>query len=297
VVNAFDKTGPVSSGAAQYLIGKGSGKALEGYANMLKDGAGDALGKVLTGLDLLDRGIRTTLFSKHTAVEVYAAKSARTWDEPVRMVHKPTNGKLRDMVVVGIVGLSKEARKSLERQLAKAKDTAFQDSLMKCAALHGINLPKNPFLDLAKEMKDWSPFWRGHIDEAHAWYKGSPRTKFTVIDNASVRTHHRLQIRPEKEKWHGHKDAIQVVRDITPELEVAAQKPPSFGAIADLALAVGTGGGLGDYVGPLAEFMEGFYRTLAKPSDVGILQVTEHIQDPCAEFWENRGGTKATASC
>ena len=272
VQSALDDLGPVASGAASFVIGEATGSAVGAYADSLKNGAGDKVGKALTALDLADRLLRTMAFAQHVEVRVFPQENDK--------IHKPRDDKQLQHFVA-IVGLSDEARADLKKQLDLAKDQPFQESLRNCAKLHGITIPR-PYSDLAEEMTDWSAFWTLHSSPSDVTWGHPRRTKLQRLDFSEAVSRFKVYVQTEPRRLHNDPNSLLVVSDAIAEVEIAAQKPPSPVAIAKLAAAIATGGGSGDFVGPIAELLEGMYRTVAKPEGSAVLKVQEHLENPCA---------------
>ncbi|HYH57749.1 MAG TPA: hypothetical protein VD790_00825 [Thermoleophilaceae bacterium] len=278
VKSAFDSLGPVASGAADLVIGEATGTAIGAYADSLKKGSGDQVGKLLSGLDIADRLWRTYAFSQNVDVNVFVADG----DGPVRgdRVHKPTDGDRKRVAFIADVGLDKDAREALEKQLEAAKDHQFQEAMRACASLHGITIPKNPYGDLAKEMEEWSaywtPMWRG---QEVVWYHPR-RMDLKRIDFASAGALLKVGIEDESRRIHNDKHSIQYFSEYPAKVEIAAQKPPSPVSVAKLAAAIAGAPG-GDFVGPISEMLESLFRAVAKPTATGKLIVEEHMENPC----------------
>ena len=269
---ALDEMGPVASGAASVVIGEATGSAVGAYADSLKNGAGDKVGSALTALDVADRLMRTMAFAQHVEVRVFPQENDK--------IHKPRDDKQLQHFVA-IVGLSDEARNDLKKQLDLAKDQAFQESLINCAKLHGITIPR-PYSDLAEEMTDWSAFWTLHSSPSDVTWGHPRRTDLQRLDFSEAVSRFKVYVQTENRKWHTDPYSLLVTSDAVAEVEIAAQKPPSPVSIVKLSKAIATGGTPEDYVGPIAELLEGMYRTAAKPTGSAALTVQEHLPNPCA---------------
>ncbi|HYH57643.1 MAG TPA: hypothetical protein VD790_00285 [Thermoleophilaceae bacterium] len=299
VSEGLKSLGPVGEGVAQAVIGDATGSALQGYADSIKEGSGEAIGKLMTSLDLSDRILRTAAFSEHVVVDVVAdgkgLKDGR--------MHKSHNDR-EPVWFEGTVGLSKKARKELDEQLKWAKDHAFQESIRNCASLHGITIPR-PYGDLAEEMagekSKWSAYWtlERPSPDGVRWY-GPRRTKLKKVDIASAKSRFKISIPQENPKARKPKfgwDPVIATQDARVTMEVAAQKPPSPISIGKFIVAVGTGGAkFDDFVGPIAELAEGLIRTSFKPTGHGTLTIEEHAPHPCAGR-ASAAGPRAQPSC
>lgn len=299
IKEAIKSLGPEAEAVTSFVISEGTGKALGAYADQLGKGGGDELGKLTTALDVIDRVVRTTAFALNLEVIVLPAivNGDKIHYIEDGKVHKRTDGSRRNVWFFGAVGLDDFAREALKGQLELAKEEYFQDSMRQCAELHGITIPKVPYGDLAAEMTDWRARWTAHwrTEELRVYPPLTGQLK--RLDDTSAYSLFKVGVEWENPKYHGKKGQLEE-RDWQATVEISAQKPPNAANMVKLAIAIGTLGAPGDpkysdFAGPIAELMEGMYRTIAKPTGTGTLTVEEHIKNICV----TDRGSEARASC